>query len=140
MIEFYKLTGKSDGDRLQVKSRTGEEMYAPMINVGTSTSVPSASWLLTNKDNFIALVSFERESFSRPIILGFYPVKGARTSDFDIVFKLMTAFEDLLDSLAQAKTNTLLGPQPFFADTLLKINQTKVEVEKMKTERLEINK
>ena len=37
MIEFYRLTGKSDGDRIQVKARTGEEMYAPMINVGTST-------------------------------------------------------------------------------------------------------
>ena len=48
MIEFYKLTGKSDGDRIQVKARTGEEMYAPMINVGTSTSVPTQKWLMEN--------------------------------------------------------------------------------------------
>lgn len=108
MIEFYRLTGKSDGDRIQVKARTGEEMYAPMINVGTSTSVPTQKWLLENKDNFIALVSYERDSFSRPLIIGFYPVKGAKSSDFDLMLKVMNLFDNLLEHLLQAKTKLVI--------------------------------
>ena len=52
MIEFYRLTGKSDGDRIQVKARTGEEMYAPMINVGTSTSVPHTEMAVGEQGQF----------------------------------------------------------------------------------------
>ena len=140
MIEFYKLTGKSGGDRIQVKARTGEEMYAPMINVGTSTSVPTQKWLMENKDNFIALVSYERDSFSRPLIIGFYPVKGAKSSDFDLMLKVMNLFDNLLDQLLQAKTNTMMGPQMFFPDTIQKIQETKLKLEELKQERLEINK
>ena len=140
MIEFYRLTGKSDGDRIQVKARTGEEMYAPMFNVGTSTSVPTQKWLLENKDNFIALVSYERDSFSRPLIIGFYPVKGAKSSDFDLMLKVMNLFDNLLEHLLQAKTNTMMGPQMFFPDTIQKIQETKVKLEELKQERLEINK
>lgn len=140
MIEFYKLTGKSLGDRLGIKSRTGEEMYAPMVGVGTATSVPSATWLATNKDNFIALVALESDDYSRPLVIGFYPVKGAKSSEFDAMFKLMNMFDELLDNLLQAKTNTMIGPQMFFPDTISKINEIKVKVQELKNERLEINK
>ena len=49
-------------------------------------------------------------------------------------------FDELLDNLLQAKTNTMIGPQMFFPDTITKINEIKVKVQELKNERLEINK
>lgn len=140
MIEFAKLTNELKGDYLKVKMRTGEEIFAPLINVGTSTSLPTTKWLNDNKDSFLALITYERESFSHPLIIGFFPVKGAKTQDFDIIFKLLTLVEDLLKELRQAKTNTMLGPQPFFPDTNLNIQKIELELDELKKERLEINK
>lgn len=52
----------------------------------------------------------------------------------------MNLFDNLLDQLLQAKTNTMMGPQMFFPDTIQKIQETKLKLEELKQERLEINK
>ena len=140
MIEFAQLTDDLDGDYLKVKMRTGEEVFAPLLNIGTSTSLPTKKWLSANKKHFIALVTYERDYFSHPIIIGFYPVKGAKTADFDIIFKLLTLVEDLLAELRVAKTNTMLGPQPFFPDTNVNLKKIELDLAELKKERLEINK
>lgn len=140
MIEFAKITGEVSGDSLKVQLRTGEEVLAVMMNVGTSTSLPTESWISTNKDNFLALVTFEKDLFLKPIIIGFYPVKGAKTSDFDVIFKLMGLIEELLSTLKEAKVNTMLGPQPFFTNIVMDLDSYSEDLKKIKKERLELNK
>ncbi len=82
MIEFAQLTDDLDGDYLKVKMRTGEEIFAPLLNIGTSTSLPTKKWLSAKKHLLLPLLRMKEIISPHPIIIGFYPVKGAKTSDF----------------------------------------------------------
>lgn len=121
MIEFGKITGEVDNNLLQVKMRTGESLFAPMAVMGTDVTVPSEKWVLRNKDNFLALVAYEKDMYISPMIIGFYPVSGAKSEEYNTVEKLIEAVKSLIDILNNAKVNTQLGPQKFMPDTLLKL-------------------
>lgn len=140
MIEFMKLTGKVEEDYLEVRCRTGETLLAPMMNVGTSTSLPTEIWVGENRDNFIAIVSYEHDSYNKPLVLGFLPVKGAKSEDFDVIFQLMNLMDGLLELLLSVKTNTMLGPQPFFPDNITKVQEIKLYLQSIKERRLNLKK
>lgn len=129
MIEFGKITGEVDNNLLQVKMRTGESLYAPMAVVGTDVSIPSEDWVKENKDNFLALVTYEKDMPISPIIIGFYPVKGADSSVYNTAERLLAVVTKLLEQLLKAKVNTQIGPQPFMPDTIQVFNDIKKELE-----------
>lgn len=130
MIEFAKLTGKSASPNLiQVKMRQGEQLYAPMAVMGNSVSMPSAAWIAAHKDEFLALVTFEHEVLKNPVVIGFYPVKGADSTTYNVTEKLLDLVKSLIDTLGQAKVLTQLGPQQFMADTLVDLQKLTAEIE-----------
>ena len=119
MIEFGKITGEVDNNLIQVKMRTGESLFAPLTVIGTDVSIPSKDWITANKDNFLALVTYEKDMYISPMIIGFYPVKGASSAKYNSFERLMDVVEKLIKQLSEAKVNTQLGPQQFLPDTLL---------------------
>lgn len=125
MIEFGKITGDMEGHYIEVQMRTGEHLYAPMVVMGNSISIPSESWIKTNKDNFLALVTFEKDILENPMIIGFYPVKGATSKDYDVTEKLLKLVTDLVEELQKARINTQLGPQKFLPDTQMELKSMK---------------
>lgn len=139
MIEFAKITGDTEDNKLEVTMRTGESLFAPMAVTGLGAPIPSKEWIRDNKDNFLALVTFEKDLWMNPIIMGFFPVKGATSGSYNVLERLLTANILLLEKLINGKVNTSLGPQPFMPDTLLALNNIKKELEDIKTLVLPIN-
>lgn len=133
MIEFAKITGKLDNNLLQVRMRTGEQLYAPIVTVGTNVSLPSEKWILDNKDNFLALVTYEKDLYISPMIIGFYPVKGADSQSYNTTERLITVMEKLIEQLSKAKVNTQLGPQTFMPDTLVVLDELSEDVNSIKS-------
>lgn len=136
MIEFAKILGEIEGNNLRVRMRTGETLYAPMVVVGTDMALPSRKWINSNKDNFLALVTYEKDLLMSPMIVGFYPVKGADSSSYNTSERLLAVIIKLLDQLTKAKVNTFIGPQPFMPDTikeLISINQELSEIQELIT-------
>lgn len=131
MIEFAKITGEMEGNTYQVKMRTGESLYAPLTIVGTDVSIPSEEWISANKDNFLALVTYEKDMPISPMIIGFYPVKGADSSSFNTTERLLAACLQLMEQLLKAKVNTMIGPQPFMPDSIKIFTDIKTELEEI---------
>jgi hypothetical protein len=123
--EFAKLTDEMEGDYVKCVMRTGEAIYAPMINIGTASFMPSKKWLTANKDNFIALITYERNYYSNPLIIGFYPVKDAKMDSFNTLYMIEELLFKLVEQLGKAKINTQLGPQQFMPDTLVVLDEIK---------------
>lgn len=123
MIEFAKFTGKTDGTLYQIKLRTGEHVYSPIAVAGIDAPAPSEKWIKDNKDSFLALLS--QESKSNPIIIGFYPVKGAESEKYNVFEQLLEVNKVLVEQLLKAKINTSLGPMPFMPDTIKKLTEIK---------------
>lgn len=132
MIEFGKITGEVDNNLLQVKMRTGENLFAPMVVMGTDVSVPSKDWVTENKDRFLALVAYEKNMYTSPMIIGFYPVKGAESSTYNTTERLLAMAIKLVDQLLKAKVNTQLGPQPFMPNTIQVFKDIKEELDEIK--------
>lgn len=132
MIEFGKITGEVDNNLLQVKMRTGENLFAPMVVMGTDVSVPSKDWITENKDKFLALVAYEKNMYTSPMIIGFYPVKGAESSTYNTTERLLAMAIKLVDQLLKAKVNTQLGPQPFMPNTIQVFKDIKEELDEIK--------
>ena len=139
MIEFGKITGEVKDSYIQVRLRTGECLFAPIAVVGTSVTVPSDKWVTNNKDNFLALVSYEKDMYISPIIIGFYPVKGASSSEYNTVERIIAEFEKLVSQLLKAKVNTQIGPQPFMQDTIKVLSEVKDELKNISDDVLKLN-
>lgn len=142
MIYFGKITGEIDSDTfLEVTLKNGESVYAAMtIPTGTSLSLPSKDWIDANKDKFLALVSFEGDIYNKAFIVGFYPIKGAKSEEYNTFEKLIEVLYKLIDQLSKAKTNTQIGPQPFLPDTLQVFMQLKQDIDKYKKDILPLSK
>lgn len=132
MIEFAKITGNVERNYIEVKMRTGESLYAPIVVMGTDVTLPSDKWIADNKDNFLALVSFEKDIPESPLIIGFYPVKGADSSAYNTMERLTEVLLKLIEQLLKAKVNTQIGPQPFMVDTIQVFNNLKKDIEDCK--------
>lgn len=132
MIEFGKITGEVDGNFIQVTLRTGESLFAPMAVVGVGTPLPSEEWVLSNKDNFLAIISYEKDILKNPVLIGFYPVKGADSSSYNTLERLLASVIKLMEQLIKAKVNTMLGAQPFMPDSIKVFNDIKSELEDTK--------
>lgn len=132
MIEFGKITGEMEDNLLQVKMRTGECIYAPITTIGTGVSLPSEEWINNNKDCFLALVAYEKNMCISPMIIGFYPVRGADSSSFNTTERLLIVVSELIEQLLKAKVNTQIGPQPFMVDTIQVFNDLKKELTEIK--------
>lgn len=118
MVTLTKITGEVSGNLIRVRLRTGEEFMATMMVSGFSPA-PSAQWITDNKDNFLAVTEFEgKEITPIPIVLGFYPVKGADSVEYNSVEKLLKVATSLVEQLTKAKVNTQIGPQPFLPDSV----------------------
>lgn len=131
MIEFGKITGEVEGNLMQVKMRTGENLFAPLTVIGTDVSIPSEQWVKDNKDNFLALVTYEKDMYISPMIIGFYPVKGADSSSYNTTERLLAMVTKLIEQLLKAKVNTQIGPQPFMSDTIQVLNDIKKELDEI---------
>lgn len=131
MIEFGKITGEVEGNLMQVKMRTGEHLFAPLTVIGTDASIPSEQWVKDNKDNFLALVTYEKDMYISPMIIGFYPVKGADSSSYNTTERLLAMVTKLIEQLLKAKVNTQIGPQPFMSDTIQVLNDIKEELDEI---------
>ena len=132
MIEFGKITGEVDNNLIQVKMRTGESLFAPLTIIGTDVSIPSKDWIIANKDNFLALVTYEKNMYISPMIIGFYPVKGADSSSYNTSERLLITVIELIEQLLKAKVNTQIGPQPFMPDTIQVFNNINKELDEIK--------
>lgn len=139
MIEFAKMTGSVEDNLLEVRMRTGECLYAPFAIVGAGVPIPSEKWINDNKDNFLALVSYEKDLITSPIIMGFFPVKGADSKSYDVTEKLLELVGKLVEQLLKAKVNTQIGPQPFMSDTISVLNQIKKGIDETNELILPIN-
>ena len=126
MMEFAKFTGKRDGNLYQIRLRTGEHVYAPIAVAGISSPAPSEDWVSKNKDKFLALLSMEGSS--NHVVIGFYPVQGAVSTEYNIFERLLEVNILLIDQLLKAKTNTSIGPMPFMPDTIKKLQELKLEL------------
>lgn len=131
MIEFGKITGVVEGNLLQVTMRTGESLYAPMAVMGIDVPLPSEEWVSTNKDNFLALVAFEKNYACSPMVIGFFPVKGADSAIYNTSERLLLVVTKLVEQLLKAKVNTQIGPQPFMPNTIQIFNDLKTELEEI---------
>ena len=131
MIEFGKLTGEVDNNLICVQMRTGESLFAPISVMGTGVTVPSESWISANKDNFLAIVTYEKDLYISPIIIGFYPVKGADSAMYNTNERLLSVTIRLVEQLLKAKVNTQIGPQPFMQDTIKVFTDIKDELTKI---------
>ena len=135
MIEFAKITGKTEKPNLiEVKMRTGECLYAPITTVGANVCIPSDTWITKNKDSFLALVTFVGNVNQNPAVIGFYPVKGADSTEYNVTERMVEMFKTLLEKLGQAKVLTQLGPQQFMPDTLLDFQKMSTEIDTMMQE------
>lgn len=132
MIEFGKITGEVEGNLIQVKMRTGENLFAPITVMGTDVSVPSEQWIRSNKDKFLALVTYEKDMLISPMIIGFYPVKGADSEVYNTSERVLAVAIKLIEQLLRAKVNTSIGPQPFMPDTIKVFNELKSELDDIK--------
>ena len=129
MIDYAQITGKMDsGYRIQVKMPTGETLYAPMIVMGSSVQLPSQDWIDANKSKFLAVVTYQGSSYYDPLIMGFLPVKGAESATYNTTERMLVVMQDLVEQLLNAKVNTQIGPQPFMADTIGKLQEFKQEL------------
>lgn len=131
MIEFGKITGEIEGNLIQVTLRTGESLFAPLVVTGIETPIPSEKWILDNKNNFLALVTYEKDMYISPMIIGFYPVSGADSSAYNVTERLLSVMGSLIEQLLKAKVNTFLGPQPFMVDTIQVFNNLKKELDEI---------
>lgn len=131
MIEFAKITGEMEGINLQVKMRTGECLFAPMVVSCMGATLPTQEWVNSNKDSFLALVTYEGDTFYDPMILGFYPTKGADSTSYNTTDRMFKMLFKLVEQLLKAKTNTQLGPQPFMPDTIQVLNDIKKELDEI---------
>lgn len=131
MIEFAKITGEVDNNHVQVRMLDGECLYAPIVVVGTNVTIPSEEWIKANKDNFLALITYERDMITSPMVVGFYPVKGADSSAFNATERLLSSCLQLVEQLLKAKVNTLIGPQPFMPDSIQVFTDIKTELEEI---------
>ena len=138
MIEFARITGKVEDNYIQVKLRTGEHLYAPVVVIGTGATIPSSEWVQDNKDNFLALLTYEKDMPISPFIIGFYPVKGADSSSYNSVERLIKVVSSLMDELIKAKVNTMLGPQPFLPSSIKEFSDLQIELKDIKSQILEI--
>lgn len=118
MIEFGKITGNMEGNLYQVMLREGECLYAPIAVMGNNVSAPSEKWVQANKDKFLALVTYEKDIFESPVIVGFFPVKGAKSEEYNVHERLVYLITRLVKQLQRTKINTQLGPQQFMPDTI----------------------
>ena len=132
MIEFGKITGEIDNNLLQVRMRTGEHLYAPITTACPNVSLPSKQWVLENKDNFLALVAYEKDMFISPMIIGFFPVRGANSKMYNPTERLIDVMERLIRQLSKTRTNTQIGPQKFMPDTLVVLDELSEEVTSIK--------
>jgi len=128
MIDFAKITGEVEGHRLEVQMPTGEHIYSPLLLVGTATTFPTEEWIKNNKDNFLAVITYEGSRCYDSMILGFYPVKGADSSTYNTTDRMFKMLLKLVEQLLKAKVNTQIGPQPFMADTIQVLNEIKTEL------------
>ena len=96
MIEFAKITGAVENNLIQVRMRTGENLFAPLTVVGTGASIPSEDWVVANKDNFLALVTYEKDMYISPMIIGLYPVKGADSYTYNTTLRLLSMVTQLI--------------------------------------------
>lgn len=131
MIEFAKITGEMEDNNLQVRMKTGECLFAPMIVPGMDVTLPTQDWIDANKDSFLALVTYEGETFYDPMVIGFYPVKGADSTSYNTTDRMFKMIVKLVEQLLKAKTNTQLGPQPFMPDTIQVLNDIKKELDEV---------
>lgn len=131
MIEFGKITGEVEGNLLQVKLRTGESLFAPIVVIGMGTSVPSTEWVTSNKDNFLALVAYEKDMCDSPMIIGFFPVQGADSTSYNSNERLLKVVITLIEQLLKAKVNTQIGPQPFMTNTIQVLSDLKSELDEI---------
>ena len=138
MIEFAKILDDMEGNMVRVKFRTGETLLAPFSVCGNDVSVPSKKWLSTNKDNFLALVAFEKNLHENPVIIGFYPVKGASSKEYNTHERLLSLVTKLVEKLSAAKVNTQIGPQKFMPDTQFALEDIKKELQLIKEDILEV--
>lgn len=132
MIEFAKISGEMEGNSLLVTMRTGESFYAPITVMGTDATIPSNEWISANKNNFLALVTYEKDMYISPMIIGFFPVKGADSSSYSTLERLISIAITLVEQLLKAKVNTMLGPQPFMPDTVKVLTDVQTELENIK--------
>lgn len=139
MIEFAKITGEMDGNLIQVTMRTGESLFAPIAIMGTDVTIPSLEWVKRNKDSFLALVTYENDMKISPFVIGFFPVKGAKSESYNSVEKLLEVTLKLVEQLLKAKVNTMLGPQPFLMDTLTTLNSLKSDLENISKDIYKLN-
>lgn len=130
MIEYGKILEFED-NLLLVQMRGGETIYAPFI-VGVGSSVPSETWIMQNKDNFLAVVAFEKNLDCNPMVIGFYPLKRAVAKNYDVQIKLVEQTLALVEELTKAKVLTYYGEQSFMPDTIVVLKKIKAEVEKIK--------
>ena len=131
MIEYAKMTGEVEGNLIQVRMRTGECIFAPMVVVGTSATVPSKEWVTENKDSFLALITYEGQDYNDPMMIGFFPVKGADSSVYNTTDRMFKMLYKLIEQLLKAKVNTQIGPQPFMPDTITVFNEVKTELDEI---------
>lgn len=129
MIDFAKITGEVEGNRIEVQMTTGEHLFSPIMLNGTAVTFPSEEWIKNNKDNFLAVISYEGSRCYDSMVLGFYPVKGADSTSYNTTDRMFKMLVKLVDQLLKAKTNTQIGPQPFMADTIKVLNEIKKELE-----------
>lgn len=129
MIEFGKITGEVENNLLQVRMREGECLFAPMTIVGNNVAIPSLEWIRANKNNFLALVTYEKDMYISPMIIGFYPVKGSDSSSYNTMERLLSTVIKLIEQLLKAKVNTQIGPQPFMPDTIKVFKDIKKELD-----------
>ena len=132
MIEFAKILGETEGNMTRVQFRTGETLLVPMAIMGNNVSIPSKKWISDNKSNFLALIDFEKNIGESPILIGFYPVKGASSKKYNTHERLITVVEKLIEQLSKAKVNTQIGPQQFMPDTLMILDNLKQTISLLK--------
>lgn len=130
MIEYAKIQNFEDG-KIRVKMPMGETILAPVI-VGANVVTPSSDWIENNKSNYLAVVSYQGSSNCYPLILGFLPLKSSSSETNNVVERMLKLQMDIIDLLINAKVNTQIGPQPFMADVLSKLNNYKSETEEIK--------
>lgn len=130
MWDFVKITGVTKGNLIEVKFPTGEHVMATLLT-SVLAPIPSPQWFLENKDNFLAILATKEGVNPYPVVLGFYPVKGADSEKFSIFGSLLQMYADILDMLSTAMITTSLGPQPFLPDTQAKIVELKTKIEQI---------
>ena len=128
MIDFAKITGEVEGHRLEVQMPTGEHIFSPLLLNGTAVTFPTEEWIKNNKDNFLAVISYEGSRCYDSMILGFYPVRGADSTTYNTTDRMFKMLVKLVDQLLKAKVNTQIGPQPFMTDTIKVLNDIQKEL------------